>query len=69
MKRHWQVSRAEQPCPDGQRRWDRAYQLLLDWAAGPPAEPSRPSPLTEITDASRRLRPRLDPAPDPDPDD
>jgi hypothetical protein len=31
MKRHWQVRRQTAPHPDGQRRWDRAYQLLLQW--------------------------------------
>ena len=29
MRRQWQVRRALQPHPDGQRRWDRAYGRLL----------------------------------------
>jgi hypothetical protein len=29
MKHIWYVSRDTVPLPDGQRRWDRAYQLLL----------------------------------------
>ena len=31
MKREWQVRRAVAECPDGQRRWDYAYQFLLRW--------------------------------------
>ena len=42
MNRTWQVHRETVAHPDGQRRWDRAYQLLLRWAdeelaAQPPA--------------------------------
>jgi hypothetical protein len=32
MNRSWQVHRETVIHPDGQRRWDRAYQLLLRWA-------------------------------------
>ena len=32
MKRTWHVSRDVLPHPDAQRRWDRAYQLVLEWA-------------------------------------
>jgi hypothetical protein len=46
MKRQWQVARQFQTCADGQRRWDRAFQLLLEWTA----------PVTqEVTDANRSL--------------
>ena len=31
MKRQWRIRRATQPHPDGQHRWDRAYQDLLRW--------------------------------------
>lgn len=31
MKRQWQVHRRVLPRVDGQLRWDRAYQLLVDW--------------------------------------
>jgi hypothetical protein len=33
MKRQWHVRRQVLPHTDGQRRWDRAYQLLEEWAA------------------------------------
>lgn len=32
MKRHWVVNRQYRPCPDGEGRWDRAYQYILQWA-------------------------------------
>ncbi len=35
MNRTWQVHRETVTHPDGQRRWDRAYQLLLRWTAEP----------------------------------
>ena len=31
MKREWQVHHAVAEYPDGQRRWDYAYQFLLRW--------------------------------------
>lgn len=31
MKREWQVHRAVAEYPEGQRRWDTVYQLLLCW--------------------------------------
>jgi len=46
MKRQWQVARQFQTCADAQQRWDRAFQLLLEWKA----------PVTvEVTDANRSL--------------
>src|SRR5215471_10450346 len=33
MKRHWQIRRQFQPTADGARRWDQAYQSLLEWTA------------------------------------
>ena len=31
MRCQWIVRRTMQPDPDGQRRWDRAYQEVLAW--------------------------------------
>ena len=31
MKREWRIRRELLAAPDGQRRWDRAYQELLAW--------------------------------------
>jgi hypothetical protein len=41
MKHQWHPRRALVVTPDGQQRWDRAYQSLLGWGQ-PPAHP-RPS--------------------------
>jgi len=38
MKREWQVRHAVAECPDGQRRWDYAYQFLLRWMMEQTAE-------------------------------
>ena len=32
MTRTWTVCRQYSPRPDGERRWDQAYQLLVRWA-------------------------------------
>ena len=84
MKQQWRTRRQTLPQPDGQRRWDRAYQLLLEW--GDPAAPRAPQPVTpthvptirsgthqrweeEAPHADRHLRSRLNPQPSAEPDD
>ena len=37
MKRYWQIRRQFQPTADGARRWDQAYQYLVDWSHAPQA--------------------------------
>jgi hypothetical protein len=37
MHRQWRLRRQTRPAPDGQRRWNQAYQLLMEWTA--PDEP------------------------------
>ena len=32
MKRQWKIQREVKEYPDGQNRWDRAYQLVLEMA-------------------------------------
>jgi hypothetical protein len=76
MKRQWRTRRQLLPQLDGQRRWDRAYQLLLEWTGPPesgetagstpiPAEsppvPARRSPQ-EVEHASGHVGARLDAA-------
>src|SRR4051812_19084019 len=67
MRRQWIVRRTMQQDPDGQRRWDRAYQELLAWTSVGPADEvpgvavlEPPSP--EVDDESCGICPRLDAA-------
>ena len=69
MKRHWQIRRQFQPTADGARRWDQAYQYLLDWTV--PHKPhvdSAPAPFhqpqTEGMYENSHLCPRIDRAAD-----
>jgi hypothetical protein len=69
MKRHWQIQRQFQQTADGARRWDQAYQYLLEWTA--PHElhvASAPAPLhqpqTEDMYENGHLCPRVDRAAD-----
>jgi hypothetical protein len=68
MNRTWQIHRDTVAQPDGQRRWDRAYQLLLRWADEVLA--AQPPALTqEDDDAHRFVRSGLDQSPTADPHD
>lgn len=71
MKQAWQVQRSLIERPDGFRRWDYAYQCLLQWAqptAGSAEEPLRSSPPQEASHERRDLCPRLDAEPTTNPD-
>ena len=61
MKISWQVRRATVVQHDGERRWDYAYQFLLQWAmeqtAGKSLAPSHPQ---EESHGSRSVHPCLD---------
>ena len=60
-ERPWQVRRSGVPTATGQQCWDRAYQLLLQWATTPSASAETPRPnLPEAAHARSHLRPRLD---------
>jgi hypothetical protein len=61
--RTWQVRRTGVPVATGQQRWDRAYQLLLQWATTPPPTPvaaTQPVIWPEMCHADSDLQPRLD---------
>jgi hypothetical protein len=69
MKRYGQIRRQFQPTVDGARRWDQAYQYLLDWTAphalsidSPPVPLHRPQ--TEDMHENGYLCPRVDRAAD-----
>lgn len=72
MKHQWHVHRDLKPCPDGQQRWDRAYQHLLRWTLNPmPMEspsPIVPDPLLEVYDENCSVCTGLDLASGSDPD-
>jgi hypothetical protein len=61
-QRTWQVRRTGVPTATGQQRWDRAYQLLLQWTATTsPAPAEKPALiLPEVSHARSDLRPRFD---------
>ncbi len=64
MKIPWQVRRTTVAQHDGERRWDYAYQFLLQWVMDYQAGDSpAPSPPQEDTHGSRSLRPCLNESP------
>src|SRR3970040_507439 len=68
MKRQWRIRRTLKPDPDGQRRWDRAYQHLLRWTLLSEPEQIPCSALTqEVYHEHCDLCARVDPAPGADP--
>ncbi len=62
MHRAWQVHRDTVARPDGPQRWDRAYQLLLRWAAEASTTPAATTPQEE-DNADRPLCAGLDQPP------
>ena len=73
-KRHWQVRRHLTEVPDGQQRWNQAYQLLLSWTLA--TTKGEQAPTTDNVGekgrdhhASSSLRSGLHAATDPDPND
>ena len=65
--RQWVIRRQPVGHPTAQRRWDRAYQLLLRATAAPPGLPALSAAPRDVVegsrDASSRLCPGLEPAP------
>jgi hypothetical protein len=63
MQRQWTIHRQVIPAREGRRRWDQAYQLLLQWTQPSQEESSSSGLLTqEDNDESRLVRARLHPA-------
>jgi len=64
MKRQWRIRRHFRVATDGTRRWDQAYQLLLEWAqaslrTGAPLPVMPPSPVQEEEHEHGDLCPRV----------
>ena len=65
-QRSWQVRRTGAPMASGQQRWDRAYQLLPQWAVATPPTPADAPALSivpEKTHANSDLQPRFEQSP------
>jgi hypothetical protein len=69
MKPVWKVQRTVVARDDGQRRWDYAYQFLLQWAMDAPADTCSAPTQQEEGNERGDLRPGLDPTPTTGPDD
>jgi hypothetical protein len=54
-KRQWIIRRHLVPTTDAQRRWDRAYQYLIQWSAGSLKEPPQEMCQQEKSDESSDL--------------
>jgi hypothetical protein len=57
MKREWQVRRTVAEYPDGQPRWDYAYQFLLRWMM---EQQSTGNPSQENDHEDRPVCPSID---------
>jgi hypothetical protein len=67
MKHQWKIQREVMEYPDGQKRWDRAYLLILEIAHS--AEEKRKTVIPEVNHASSDLCEGLDPTSSPGSDD
>jgi hypothetical protein len=68
MKRQqWMVRRQPVGRPAAQRRWDRAYQLLLQAPAAPAGLPALPATPQEAAEEGRHARSRVCPGFEPAP--
>jgi hypothetical protein len=54
MKYRWHLQRTTQTHPDGQRRWDQAYRLVLAWGQRGPTCQTTWLDLTAVTDGTER---------------
>lgn len=59
-QRQWTIHRQVIPARDGRRRWDQAYQLLLQWTQ--PSQEESGLLTQEDSHESRLVRARLHPA-------
>jgi hypothetical protein len=69
MKPTWKVRRTVAARDDGQRRWDYAYQFLLQWATDASAETCSAPIQQEEGNECGSLRAGLEPASTPSPHD
>jgi hypothetical protein len=60
MKRQWRLHRQTIQHPDASRRWDRAYQSILQWALEAEPDPAPSANAKEERHAGSGIRPRLE---------
>lgn len=63
MKHQWQIQRMVKELEGGQKRWDRAYLLILELARL--VQPIQEKPGMEVNHVSSDLCARVDPTADP----
>jgi hypothetical protein len=61
MKHQWQIQRTVKEISEAQKRWDRAYILILEITQS--VEQSQTKPIMEMNHASSDVCPRIDPTP------
>ena len=67
MTRQWQVHRTVKPSEDGQKRWDRAFVLILEIPQT--VKQNQAEPKKEVNHANSDLCAGIDPKPSPRPND
>jgi len=68
-KQQWSVRRSTMEAPNAPRRWDRAYQLLLQGSIAFYHDSMQGSKQQEHSHEHRSLRPRIDTTTSTSPDD
>lgn len=70
MDANWKVVRSLTPQPDGVRRWDNAYQLLVRWTLEQESGTKTISTRSlEESNGNRLVYPSIDPSPTANADD
>ena len=67
MKRQWKIKRTGKEYPDGEKRWSRAYQLLLEIGGSIEQQPIEKEP--EENHASSNLCQSINVQPGAEPND
>ena len=66
-KKSWKIARTVQERQDGQKRWDRAYLLVLEIAQSASPSITQEAAQMEVDHASSNLCPGINPTSGPDP--
>lgn len=66
-KKSWKIARTVQERQDGQKRWNRAYLLVLEIAQSASPSPAQEEAQMEVDHASSNLCPGIDSTSGPGP--